>query len=294
MPGLVETRRDGGVAVIVIDNPPVNALNFGVRAGLIDALERAKDDAAVHAVVLACAGRTFIAGADITEFDKPPKPPGASDVIAALEAMPKPVVAALHGTALGGGLEIALGCHYRIAAPSHPARPARNQARPHSRRRRHPTAAAAHRHGQGAADDPDGRADRCQGGAGRRSCRCRRGWRVDRSRGRVCEQARCRQEAAAARPRFRRQTRRSARQSRQIRRTRRGPDETIAWPARAGGGARRPARGHRDADRPRTETRARKIRRAEKRRSVESPAAYFLRRTRGGQDRRPAEGRTAP
>ncbi len=118
MPGLVETRRDGGVAVIVIDNPPVNALNFGVRAGLIDALERAKADAAVHAVVLACAGRTFIAGADITEFDKPPKPPGASDVIAALEAMPKPVVAALHGTALGGGLEIALGCHYRIAAPT--------------------------------------------------------------------------------------------------------------------------------------------------------------------------------
>ena len=68
--------------------------------------------------MLACAGRTFIAGADITEFDKPPKPPGTSDVIAALDAMPKPVVAALHGTALGGGLEIALGCHYRIAAPT--------------------------------------------------------------------------------------------------------------------------------------------------------------------------------
>ena len=118
MPGLVETRRDGGVAVIVIDNPPVNALNINVRAGLIDALERAKSDTAVHAVVLACAGRTFIAGADITEFDKPPKPPGTSDVIAALDAMPKPVVAALHGTALGGGLEIALGCHYRIAAPT--------------------------------------------------------------------------------------------------------------------------------------------------------------------------------
>ena len=70
------------------------------------------------AVVLACAGRTFIAGADITEFDKPPKAPGTSDVIAALDAMPKPVVAALHGTALGGGLEIALGCHFRIAAPT--------------------------------------------------------------------------------------------------------------------------------------------------------------------------------
>jgi 3-hydroxyacyl-CoA dehydrogenase len=117
MPGLVEVRHDGDIAVIVIDNPPVNALKFEVRAGLVEALAGARDDAGIRAVVLACAGRTFIAGADITEFGKPPKPPSAIDVITALDAMPKPVVAALHGTALGGGLEVALGCHFRVAVP---------------------------------------------------------------------------------------------------------------------------------------------------------------------------------
>jgi 3-hydroxyacyl-CoA dehydrogenase len=123
MPGLVDVRREGDIAVIVIDNPPVNALNNGVRTGLVEALVRARDSAGVHAVVLACAGRTFIAGADITEFGKPPKPPSTTDAVAALDAMPKPVIAALHGTALGGGLEIALGCPFRIAAPGtrHPA-----------------------------------------------------------------------------------------------------------------------------------------------------------------------------
>ena len=88
-----------------------------MRTALIDALERMRGDDTVKAVVLACAGRTFIAGADITEFGKPPKPPGTGDVIARLDAMPKPVVAALHGTTLGGGLEVALGCHFRVAAP---------------------------------------------------------------------------------------------------------------------------------------------------------------------------------
>jgi 3-hydroxyacyl-CoA dehydrogenase len=116
--GLVDVRRDGGIAVITIDNPPVNALSNAVRAGLIAALDQARDDAGVHAVVLACAGRTFIAGADITEFDKPSKPPSTTDVVETLDAMSKPVVAALHGTALGGGLEIALGCHFRVAAPA--------------------------------------------------------------------------------------------------------------------------------------------------------------------------------
>lgn len=117
MPGLVDVRRESDIDVIVIDNPPVNALNNGERSGLIEALARARDNAEVHAVVLACAGRTFIAGADITEFGKPPRPPSTTDVTAALDAMPKPVIAALHGTALGGGLEIALGCHFRVAAP---------------------------------------------------------------------------------------------------------------------------------------------------------------------------------
>jgi 3-hydroxyacyl-CoA dehydrogenase len=115
--GCIDLRREGEVAVITIDNPPVNALRHEVRAGLVEALRQIRDDDAVQAAVLTAAGRTFVAGADITEFDKPMQPPGLSEVIEALEATPKPVVAAMHGTPLGGGLELALGCHYRIAAP---------------------------------------------------------------------------------------------------------------------------------------------------------------------------------
>ncbi len=117
MPGQVELRRDGNVAVIVVDNPPVNALSHDVRAGLIEAFTRARDDAAVEAIVLTAAGRTFIAGADITEFDKPPTAPTLVDVIALIDSIGKPVVAAVHGTPLGGGLEVTLGCHFRVAAP---------------------------------------------------------------------------------------------------------------------------------------------------------------------------------
>jgi len=117
MPGLVELRRDGEVALIVVDNPPVNALKHEVRTGLIDAFTQARDDAGVAAIVLACAGRTFIAGADITEFDQPPRSPGTADVISLIESVRKPVIAALHGTPLGGGLEVALACHFRLATP---------------------------------------------------------------------------------------------------------------------------------------------------------------------------------
>jgi 3-hydroxyacyl-CoA dehydrogenase len=113
---LVSLRRDGNVGVVTVDNPPVNAISNAVRIGLIARLAEAKADPGIAAVVLACAGRTFMAGADITEFGKF-KSPGTSDVIAAVEALGKPVVAALHGTPLGGGLEIALGCHFRLAAP---------------------------------------------------------------------------------------------------------------------------------------------------------------------------------
>ena len=116
MPGLINQTRDGSVAVITIDNPPVNAIKHDVRVGLIEAFNQARDDKTIEAVVLTAAGRTFTAGADITEFDLPPRNPTTSDVIDVIEAMPKPVVAALHGTPLGGGLEIALGCHFRIAA----------------------------------------------------------------------------------------------------------------------------------------------------------------------------------
>ena len=115
---VVTTHRDGEVLVVVSDNPPVNALGAAVRKGLADAMTQATADTGVKAVVIVGHGRTFFAGADITEFGKPPVAPGLPEVIDAIEACPKPVVAAIHGTALGGGLGVALGCHYRVAVPS--------------------------------------------------------------------------------------------------------------------------------------------------------------------------------
>jgi len=109
--------RDG-IAVITIDNPPVNALSRHVRQGICDTMRQAVGDPDVTGVVLACAGRTFIAGADITEFNKPLQPPGFLEMIEVLDDSPKPVAAAIHGTALGGGLETALACHFRVAVPS--------------------------------------------------------------------------------------------------------------------------------------------------------------------------------
>jgi 3-hydroxyacyl-CoA dehydrogenase len=114
----VSIERRDGVAIISIDNPPVNALSLPVREGLTRSIDEAAADDGVKAIVISCAGRTFIAGADIREFGRPPEPPYLPDVVARIEASDKPVVAAMHGTALGGGLEVALGCHYRIAARS--------------------------------------------------------------------------------------------------------------------------------------------------------------------------------
>ena len=114
----VRVETDGAVAVVVIDNPPVNALSHHVRRGLLDAMAHIAADDGVEAAVLICAGRTFIAGADITEFDRPPAPPGIHRVLDAIENCPKPVVAAMHGTAYGGGLETAMCAHYRVAAAS--------------------------------------------------------------------------------------------------------------------------------------------------------------------------------
>ncbi|MCZ6499164.1 MAG: 3-hydroxyacyl-CoA dehydrogenase NAD-binding domain-containing protein [Gammaproteobacteria bacterium] len=112
----VTLARHGQVAVITIDNPPVNALSHAVRKGIGDRLAEAGRDDAVNAVVVHCTGRTFIAGADIREFGKPPQDPSLREVLAQLDAFRKPTVAAIHGTALGGGLETALCCHYRVAA----------------------------------------------------------------------------------------------------------------------------------------------------------------------------------
>jgi 3-hydroxyacyl-CoA dehydrogenase len=109
---------EGDVAVLTLNSPPVNALSQPVRAGILDGVRRAVADPAVKAVVLICDGRTFIAGADITEFGKPPREPGLKEAQDAIENAAKPVVAAIHGTALGGGLEVALCCHYRVAVPS--------------------------------------------------------------------------------------------------------------------------------------------------------------------------------
>src|SRR5436853_1199492 len=114
----ISTRRHGDVLIILSNNPPVNALSTAVRKGLVDAVAEAEADEAVNAVVIACEGQTFFAGADITEFGKPPQQPWLPAVVDAIENCAKPVVAAIHGTALGGGLEVALGCHYRVADPS--------------------------------------------------------------------------------------------------------------------------------------------------------------------------------
>jgi 3-hydroxyacyl-CoA dehydrogenase len=115
----VRFETDGEVAILTVDNPPVNALNLSVREGLQAGIERADSDAAIGAVVILCAGNTFIAGADIKEFGTPRAiaEPRLRSLIARIEASRKPVIAAIHGTALGGGLELALGCHWRIVVP---------------------------------------------------------------------------------------------------------------------------------------------------------------------------------
>ena len=114
----IRTERHDDVLVIISDNPPVNALGAAVRQGLEAAIKEGVADGAIAAMVIRCDGRTFFAGADITEFGKPMQEPGLPTVVDMIEASSKPVVAAIHGTALGGGCEVTLGCHYRVATPS--------------------------------------------------------------------------------------------------------------------------------------------------------------------------------
>jgi len=113
----VSYQRHDDIGVITIDNPPVNALGQAVRQGLMKTITRGNEDSEARVLVLLARGRTFIAGADIREFGKPPQAPILPEVIATLEAGDKPIIAVLHGTALGGGLEVALGCQLRVALP---------------------------------------------------------------------------------------------------------------------------------------------------------------------------------
>jgi len=124
MSDLVQTSKDGEVGILTVNNPPVNALSPGVPEGIVAGLEEFEKDDSVKAIVLIGGGRTFIAGADIKEFGKITsggdrrKGPGFLGVLDRMESYSKPIVAAIHGTALGGGLETAMACHYRVAAPS--------------------------------------------------------------------------------------------------------------------------------------------------------------------------------
>ncbi len=117
MIGTVHLEPRGRILLALVDNPPVNALSHGVRVGLAEAIARLDSDAGLDAMVLACSGASFIAGADIREFGKPLLPPKLQEMVNVIEGGTKPVIAAIHGQALGGGFEVALACHFRVATP---------------------------------------------------------------------------------------------------------------------------------------------------------------------------------
>lgn len=117
MGDVVSVSREGPVAIVTVDVPPVNVFSQAMRVGLLDAFKKLSADGAVKSIVLAAAGRTFISGADLKEFDTGIQPPMPHDLFAVIEGAPQPVVAAMFGTALGAGAEIALACHYRVASP---------------------------------------------------------------------------------------------------------------------------------------------------------------------------------
>ena len=145
---VTDLANDGEIAVITLNSPPVNALSEAMREGLIAAMAKAGADSAVKAMLVICAGRTFIAGADISEFDKVLRGPGFRELQNAMDAAKKPIVVAIHGTALGGGLETAMCGQYRVAVPSAKLEPAGSGAKPW-----------------------------CQARAARSACRDRRAWK---------------------------------------------------------------------------------------------------------------------
>ena len=191
MNDVVSYETEGEVAVITADNPPVNALSHAVRTGVVDALRRAEADPEVRGIALLCAGRTFFAGADITEFGKPPKSPTLRDQHDEQESVTKPIVAGMFGTTLGGGLETAMACHYRIALPQTKGRPAGSQARHPPRRGRHPAPAPPDRPGthhrrSSASGDPIGAEEALELGVIDRIVRRRPAHRDDRRWSRRC------------------------------------------------------------------------------------------------------------
>jgi len=118
MENVTRIAVDRGIGSLTIDSPPVNALGVAVRRGLAAGLKELSENDGIRAIIIICSGRTFFAGADISEFGKPPQKPSLPAVLKHIENCPKPVIAAIHGTALGGGYELALNCHYRVAVPS--------------------------------------------------------------------------------------------------------------------------------------------------------------------------------
>ncbi len=289
MSEVVKLERHDEIGIVTVDSPPVNALSAAVRGGILTCIKAAIADPAIKGIVLTCAGRTFIAGADITEFGKPPKPPGLNEVLAEMENSPKPIVAAIHGTALGGGLEVALACHFRVAVKE------AKLGLPEVKLGLLPGAGGTQRlpravgpelavkmivggdpdrRGRSAEARPD-RGDRRRPGLRRRSLR---------------PQAARREASAAPSARRRFQDRGGQGRPLDLHQCGRRDDQEVARPGSAVRGGRRRRLRHRPAVRRGPEEGARGLPQARRQRPVQGAALCLLRRARGQQDRGRARG----